>query len=207
VIEEIKKDLVNLEALQFYKKYLLGQDVWYFKQKHPSKYLTVYDDFKHNVSDNLGIHFNNISIIGTAKMRYSLNPKKNFKEFNDDPLLPYKERSDIDLVLVSPNLFNNFWNAFRDLFNQNKLYGYNYESTTKDIFRRFVSLKKPDANHPTFKEWIERKESFNKDYQVLFDITCDINYRIYDSWESVESYHFKGINELRERLNSHGTTS
>jgi hypothetical protein len=198
MLVDLKKDLKELDAADFYKKYLLGQDIWYFKEKDSKNYLINYDDFKHNVADNLGIPFNNISIVGSAKIGHSLSPKKNFKKFDEDSALPAWERSDMDLVLVSQDLFYEFWDAYLDLYFEKRRFDYQF--VTSCVFRRFISVKKIDPIHPTFRDWIERVENFNKDYQVLFDITCDINYRIYDSWESVEDYHFKGINELKEKL-------
>ena len=189
-IDSIKTDLNALDTNKFYKKYLLGQDVWYFKQRNPKNYMQVYDDFKHYVSEKLEIHFNNISIVGSAKTGISLSPEKGFKIFN--------EKSDIDLVLVSPELFKKFWDAYLDLYSQRKNFGYTYVAS--NIFRRFVSIKRPDPTHPTFKAWITKVESFNKDYQVLFNIESEINYRIYESWESVERYHHKGIEELKTSL-------
>lgn len=188
--DEIIIDIKTLDTVSIYKKYLLGQDVWYFKQKAPDSYLKTYDEFKHFVADSLEIHFNNISIVGSAKTGISLSPDNDFKLFDDE--------SDLDLVLVSPKLFYQFWDAYLDLFREKKSFGYKFVAS--NIFRRFVSIKKPDPNHPTFKSWIERVEKFNKDYQVLFNIECDINYRIYDSWESVEKYHFKGIEELKDTI-------
>ena len=190
--EEIIKDIKTLDTVSIYKKYLLGQDVWYFKNKAPEAYHKTYDEFKHYVADSLGIHFNNVSIVGSAKTGISLSPDKNFKLFDAD--------SDLDLVLVSPTLFYKFWDAYLDLFREKKNFG--YKIVTSNIFRRFVSIKKPDPNHPTFKNWIERVEKFNKDYQVLFSIECEINYRIYDSWESVEKYQYKGIEELKETISN-----
>jgi hypothetical protein len=190
--QEVINDINNLDTISIYKKYLLGQDVWYFKQKEPDKYLQTYDTFKHYVVNSLEINFNNISIVGSAKTGISLSPEKDFKMFDTE--------SDFDLVLVSPNLFYQFWDAYLDLFREKKNFGYKF--VTSNIFRRFISIKRPDPNHSTFKNWIERVENFNKDYQVLFNIDCEINYRIYDSWESVEKYHFKGIDELKEKLNN-----
>ena len=194
--EELLQDLLSLDTVSIYKKYLLGQDVWYFRQKDAAQYLQIYDGFKHHVANSLGINFNNISIIGSAKTGISLSPEKDFKIFDSE--------SDLDLVLVSPTLFYQFWDAYLDLFKEKKNFGYRFVAS--NIFRRFVSIKKPDPNHSTFKNWIERVENFNKDYQVLFNIECEINYRIYDSWESVEKYHFKGIDELKEKI-TNGTNN
>jgi hypothetical protein len=97
VKEDVINDITKLDTVSIYKKYLLGQDVWYFKQKEPGKYLQTYDSFKHYVANSLGINFNNISIVGSAKTGISLSPEKDFKLFDS--------KSDFDLVLVSPTLF------------------------------------------------------------------------------------------------------
>lgn len=199
MVEELKKDIINLKTKDFYHKYLVGQDVWYFKENcGTSTPSDIYDKFKLFVSENLDVHFNNISIVGSAKIGISLAPDKNFKSFDAD--------SDFDLILVSPRLFEEFWNAYLDLFRERK--PFRYRIVASNIFRRFISIKKPDPNHPSFKNWIERIEKFNKDYQIFFNINCDINYRIYDSWDSVERYHFKGIEELRNNITGdYGTTN
>ena len=135
--QDVINDISNLDTISIYKKYLLGQDVWYFKQKEPDKYLQIYDSFKHYVANCLEINFNNISIVGSAKTGISLSPGKDFKMFNTD--------SDFDLVLVSPVLFYQFWDAYLDLFKEKKNFGYQF--VTSNLFRRFISIKKPDPNH------------------------------------------------------------
>jgi hypothetical protein len=123
--EQILQDLVSLDTISIYKKYLLGQEVWYFKQKDPTKYLQTYDNFKHYVANSLGIHFNNISIVGSAKTGISFSPVNDFKVFDSE--------SDLDLVLVSPNLFYQFWDAYLDLFKEKKNFG--YKEVASNIFR------------------------------------------------------------------------
>jgi hypothetical protein len=51
VKDEIIKDITTLDTVSIYKKYLLGQDVWYFKNKAPETYHKTYDEFKHYVAD------------------------------------------------------------------------------------------------------------------------------------------------------------
>lgn len=73
----MKKDLLEMPTKEIYKKYLLGQEVWYFSDyrndTNPSK---KYDDLKYFISDKLNIHFNNIAIVGSAKTGISFNPAK-----------------------------------------------------------------------------------------------------------------------------------
>ncbi|MBU2920509.1 hypothetical protein KO504_04085 [Winogradskyella psychrotolerans] len=188
--ENFQNDIEIKDSPEIFLNYLQGNQIWYFrdylKVENPSE---TYDEFKKFVSKSLGVSFNNVCIVGSGKLGYSLSPEKNFSDFNED-------ESDIDLVIVSRKYYYQFWNAYLDLFEDKVNIGYKYITST--IFRRFISIKEPKPIHPFFKEWISRIEKFNKDYQLLFGIKHDINYRIYDSWESVERYHIKGIQEIKE---------
>ncbi|MBB6612410.1 hypothetical protein H7F15_15290 [Pontibacter sp. Tf4] len=190
-LDKVQADFLRTSPKDIYMNYLQGNDVWYFSEylKKPN-YSKSYDDFKRFIASNLGVSFNNICVIGSCKLGYSLAPSKKFKTFDED--------SDIDLVLVSNSYYNKFWDAYFDLYDQRA--NLDYKFIANNIFRRFVSIKNPEPIHPSLTDWISKVEKFNKDYQTLFDIKHEINYRIYDSWESVERYHIKGITEIQHQL-------
>lgn len=193
-IEEIKDFIKTNSEKDIYDKYLLGQDVWYFseniKNENP---LLFYDKFKKFISIKLNIHFHNISIIGSAKTKFSFSPRKNFKQFDED--------SDFDIVLVSNELFTYFWSAFYDISQNQRVV--NYENLTSNIFRKFISVKDDDPHfdNEALKDWQRKLTEFKAQLQLQYKIYCDINYRIYANWESVESYHLKGIKKLKIKLN------
>ncbi|PKQ60562.1 hypothetical protein BZG02_19040 [Labilibaculum filiforme] len=196
--ENFIEDLKQKESKDIFLDYLQGNNVWYFsdflKMKNPS---SAYDNFKRFVSQSLDVNFNNISIVGSGKVGFSMNPEKDFREFCVEHENP-KKVSDIDLIIVSSKFFHKFWEAYLELFNEKVNFGYPFVSSS--IFRKFVSIKNPKPIHPFFKEWIGKIDKFNKDYQTLFGIKHEINYRIYESWEAVELYHLKGIQELKEKF-------
>lgn len=189
MIYELKKDLQQLPTKEIYKKYLLGQQVWYFSDyindSNPSK---KYDDLKYFISDKLDIHFNNIAIVGSAKTGISFNPAKKFKFFNSE--------SDFDIVLVSPKHFDKLWNAYLEMFYKQVVIP-EYDSVSKSVFKKFISLKEPTQKHKDIKDWLKLVEPLVKDLQLFFGVERDINYRIYSSWESVENYHYFGINQFK----------
>lgn len=196
--EEFIEDLKIKGSRDIFLDYLQGNNVWYFtdflKAEEPS---IAYDKFKKFVSQSLDVNFNNISIVGSSKIGFSMNPEKGFRDFcseHDDP----KMISDIDLIIVSNKFFHKFWEAYLELFNEKVNFGYAYVTST--IFRKFVSIKNPKPINPFFREWIAKMDQFNKDYQIIFGIKHEINYRIYESWEAVELYHLKGIQELKEKI-------
>lgn len=193
-VDEVKNFIKLNTEKEIYDKYLLGQDVWYFsenvKDENP---LLFYDKFKKLISSKLNIHFHNISIIGSAKTKFSFSPKKNFKAFH--------EKSDFDIVLVSNELFTYFWSAFYDISQNQRID--NYQKLTSNIFRKFISVKDDDPHfdNEDLKKWQRKLTEFKTQLQLEYKIYSDINYRIYANWESVESYHLKGIKKLKDKLN------
>nr|WP_322625190.1 hypothetical protein [uncultured Flavobacterium sp.] len=183
-----------MSAQDIYSKYLLGQDVWYFQEyreeNNPSK---KYDELKHLISKKLDVHFNNIAIVGSAKTGFSFNPSKKFKIFD--------EKSDFDIVIVSPKHLNMLWNAYLDMFYKEVSIS-EYSEVSKSIFKKFISLKDPTRKHQDIKEWIKKVEPIIKDLQLFFGIERPINYRVYESWEAVEKYHYSGIKQLKNFVNN-----
>lgn len=148
------KDNLRIQDVRFvYRKFLLGHKIWYFETRAGMEnHAQVYDDFKIYMSEKLDLHVNNLAIVGSAKLGFSLSPKKNFKAFGDD--------SDIDLVIVSRSLYRKAWDAFIDL--SNRFYLKNYSKITGSIFRRFVSIKKPDMRNAFFQRMVKKNGSVQK---------------------------------------------
>ena len=85
-IDEIKKDLQQLSVEQFYTKYIVRSDNWYFE-----KILSVplaeqdklTDEYKLIISNGLNISINSITMVGSGKIGFSLSPSdKLFSPFN-----------------------------------------------------------------------------------------------------------------------------
>jgi hypothetical protein len=190
-----KADLKNFidsnSEKEIYYRHLIGQNVWYF-ERNANQPAEVYDDFKKFISLKLDIPFNNISIVGSAKTRYSFSPSKNFKEFHDE--------SDFDLIIVSKDIYRNIWAAYRDIAQE--AYLPFYARRCSNIFNGFVSIKDSDDTHgnKTLKEWQRRVRNFKADLQLKFKIYHEINYRIYSDWESVQDYHVRGIAKLKSEI-------
>ncbi len=192
--EEIKRFIKENSEKEIYEKYLLGQDVWYFQEHIKNEdSLLFYDKFKKFISAKLNIHFHNISIIGSAKTKYSFSPYKDFRAFN--------ETSDFDIVLVSNDLYTYFWTAFYEI-SQNQWLK-TYPTVASSIFRKFISVKEDDPHydHEALIDWQRKLTEFKTQLQLTYKIYSEINFRIYANWESVESYHLFGIKKLKEKLN------
>lgn len=190
--EELIEHLKSKSELDIYYDYLLGQDVWYFKD-NGEDFSSDYDSFKKIISRNLKVPFNNIAIVGSAKTRYSFSPSKKLSEFH--------KGSDFDLIIVSNNLFNSVWGAFRGISSGQYLHNYNQKCS--NIFNGFISVRDDDPTYgnKSLEGWQKAVLAFKAELQLTFNIKHDINYRIYSNWESVEEYHIKGITKLKNSVN------
>ena len=190
--EQLIQKLSSKSELDIYYEYLLGQDVWYFKT-NGDNFSSDYDAFKKFISRKLNIPFNNISIVGSAKTRFSFSPSKNLSEFHIG--------SDFDLIIVSRNIFYKIWSAYREV--SQGQYLENYNQKCGNIFGGFISIRDDDKTYgnSTLEKWQKEVLSFKAELQLTFNIQHDINYRIYSDWESVEEYHVKGITKLKSIIN------
>ncbi|HHA2301736.1 TPA: hypothetical protein ACOEAQ_004656 [Enterobacter asburiae] len=190
-VQHFKDALLSNEPIYIYRKYLLGHDVWYFRNKlKKENHAEFYDDLKICMSEKLEIHINNIAIVGSAKLGFSITPtlEKAFKGFNDE--------SDLDLVVVSSDLFRKCWMAYLDVAKTSRIPYYN--KVTGNIFRKFISLKNIEFNNEFFRQWKGKMEPCQKDLQIIYQVPNEINYRIYESWEDVERYHVQGLEKLKD---------
>ena len=73
-IDSFKNDLGSKTPEDIYNKYLIGGDVWYFRNKFGASWYEQYDAFKLFISDKLGVHYNDIALAGSGKLGFSINP-------------------------------------------------------------------------------------------------------------------------------------
>lgn len=187
-MEDIKNDLLILDGRQMYTKYLVGSVVWYFKD-----YLKIvdyharYDDLKRYISTKLDVPFGNVAIVGSAMTGISFAPGKNLR--------PFTEQSDIDLVIVSEKYYKEIWRAYLEMFYRN-IVPDGYREINASIFKGFISVSTSAKTHSDIIAWEKKVGEMMKDLQLFYGIKQDINYRIYDSWESVLAYHCHGLDNL-----------
>ena len=65
-------------------------------------------DIRTRISEALGVHLNDVVIVGSSKIGYSLSPKKLYNEFDQiyNETKKVKHKSDIDVAVVSSFLFS-----------------------------------------------------------------------------------------------------
>lgn len=181
---EYKEDLLKIPVEEVYNKYIIGGDVWYFKDKYGENWFDIYDQFKIFISKKLEVHYNDIAIAGSAKLGFSLNPTKNFRLFN--------EESDIDIIVISRKYFYLFWDSYRrDSYAEVRTP--NFNKVCFGIFRKYIIFDGFKKNNLDYLKWLKKTQGFEKNLQLEFEIENSIHYRIFESWDAAKDYYKASI--------------
>jgi len=172
-----------------FNRFLLNEDVYVLRERYQDSAPRVYHDIKVATSDALDVPVKNVAIVGSAKTGYSLTPGRNYS--------PFGENSDLDLVIVSENLFRELWESYLNYVNSST--GQTYATVAKNVFRHFISIKAEEVQGDQleyFSNWIARVDKLRQTFQLNFKLPSEVNYRVYDAWKYVEQYHVAGLNAL-----------
>lgn len=144
---------------------------------------------KQTIAQRFGSNPQDVIMIGSAKLGFSISPLKLWKPFDDE--------SDIDMVIVSPEVFDKFWK---------ELYDFNIELTDRSEeedrqYHRFLSY--------FFKGWL-RPDMFPFSYSgrtEWFEFFKSISYGDYGDHKIggavfrkhgfYEGYHTRNIGAIR----------
>lgn len=66
-----------------------------------------YIKWRHLVATELGVDPMAVQLAGSARLGYSMNPKKNFRKFH--------EGSDLDIAIISSELFDKAWGELQEI--------------------------------------------------------------------------------------------
>ena len=191
-VEEFKALVRKKDNAEICHEVLFSSDIWLAAHKSLGPSSAVYDSMKRFFGSKLKIQPSNVAIVGSAKTGFSLNPSKKFKAFHD-------EDSDIDVILVSPQKFAEFWTDMLSAF-------YNRSSsvtatTHKDVFRKFVTLRRSDSwPSDSLQTWHRTMDAVKQGFFTEFSVSNPIKYRIYESWDAAQSYHESGVAALRKQI-------
>jgi hypothetical protein len=93
MLEDYKSDLNCLNSLQLFRKYILGNCHILSPQQHL--------EIREEISANFNVEFQDVIIVGSGKLGFSIKPSKRYMAFCDE--------SDIDVAIVSTKLFEKVW--------------------------------------------------------------------------------------------------
>jgi hypothetical protein len=135
-----------------------------------------------------------IIFIGSASIGISLNPNKNFKNFDND--------SYIDIAIISQFYFDLSWRTLRNLGIKKYNLTPKQKKSLEDHVNRLIywgtiATDKLLPILPFGSKWMEALEEM-KDFSPTKD--HQVNLRIYKDFDSLRSYHVNNLKQIKNRL-------
>jgi predicted nucleotidyltransferase len=178
--------VIEIEGLEAAVNSLILQGSVFYFQNDPKKYF----QFKNMLSRRLDVHTNNIEIIGSAKLGFSLNQEKLGEAFDKE--------SDIDVAVISDRLFERAWSELISIRDKKWLEltpkeRANLTQCQSDVYWGYVSPDKVPGGTEFSKWWwsIFEELSSHADYERR-----KIRGRLFKSWERAQAYYCYSIQNL-----------
>lgn len=177
-ITQFRADLPQLDVATMVQRHITTGSTFLLND-------AAYHDLRSRVGAEFGVHANEVLLVGSAKLGFSIVKEKRYR--------PFGETSDMDLAIVSSTLFDEFAQATFDYWRQQR-YWPRYEQHLKYQFRGWIRPDMLPLNLPLGREWWEFFRRLTSDggfgpYQIKGGL--------YKSWHYLDSYHSVCIEECR----------
>ena len=183
-IKSFKSDLAKLPPLEIARRYIIFGDCAVI----PSG---TYFELRSIISQKYNIHPNDVLVVGSAKLGFSIAPSKRYREFCDT--------SDLDVVIISPKLFASVWQDLHRYFEKGG-YWENKSEFTQYLFRGWIRPDKlpPDQHFPFARDWWSFFNSLSASRRFSNN---RVTGAIYQNWYFLESYQTIAISQCADELN------
>ncbi len=169
-----KTDLLGLPTTRFIRKWLVFGGCHAYPDNHD------YYSLVEPVADHFCIHPTSVFVVGSAKLGFSIAPKKRYMAFDDN-------KSDIDLVIVSDRLFDQVWQEFYEA-KANDIWWEHRKAFLKYLFAGWLRPDFfPDVRTATGDGWFEFFASISKVQPAK------VNGALYRTWAFFESYQARCV--------------
>ena len=151
----------------------------------------IFEEWRRKLATLIEVDSSEILITGSGAFGISLNPNKNFREFNDD--------SDIDVAIVSEFFFNSSWRYLRNLGADIHRLPQPAKQSVKDHVQKYIYWGTIATDRilpylPFGKKWSEALDQMKKEPPTK---GREIKARIYKDFESLRAYQVNNLKTLR----------
>ncbi len=205
-IKELKSDLIEKDysVEKVLQKHIIEIEPYLFTiEPKDLEY-----EIRVKISEALGVHLNDVVIVGSSKLGYSISPKKLYSEFDRKfkDTKQIKHKSDIDVAVVSSILFNrlnktlyNFTEGLSVNWSHNEIYreGVRGVPINYKLYKyAYKGWFRPDYKPSGFE--ICKKGTFEelkRDVQKLTGRKLGLG--IYKNWYFFKNYHMNNLTNLK----------
>ena len=148
----------------------------------------MYFQLKEEISEHFKIQQTQIFVVGSAKLGFSIAPRKLFKHIDED--------SDVDVAIICDSLFDHFWK---------ETYKYNIEITSRNEeedrqFRAFVDYLYKGWVRPDYLPYNMKREWFEFFKELYGKYDRKIAAGIYRDNDFFMNYHRTNIRRIRREI-------
>lgn len=207
-VDEIKNDVKDLSEKDFYTKYIVRSDNWYLEKylgRTKEQVVELLDSYRLIISEALGVSFNSVMMVGSGKLGVSLSVEKSngksklFMAFDEDGnTREGNKSSDIDIAIISSEIFHYFWKLFRQAYSYRQWD--TYLELQKGIYRGYINEEEISSVQKCRNEWDKKVRIANAALHDQLYFQQEVSYRIYRSWEDFEEYNLESIKKIKERV-------
>jgi hypothetical protein len=160
--------------------------------------------FREAIVTALKISASDIRVIGSARLGFSLTPGKNLRRFGD--------KSDVDVLIVNADLFDNLWlallaAAYPRLPASERLGGW-LQRRRNEVYTGWISPEDVSLDKSIFGSKAVPVLDFRTRWFTALRAAAQlparrfegISGRLYRTWQHAELYHLQSLGELRRSL-------
>ena len=183
---EVKAQITKLTPQDFVAEHILEATPVAFSSR------TEYVQWKGHLATLLRVDALDIVLVGSGAVGCSLNPEKNYSKFS--------LKSDIDVAIVSPELFEEGWRYMRENQAQFTTRDMKYalkQHKTHFIFHGVIDTRDILPALPFGKHWLSARESM---LEFPPTDTRTLNFRLYKDSKGLREYHTRNVTNLKAAL-------
>ena len=203
----------KLTEEQLFQKHVIDSESYFF-----GSLLNNIDEeytIKKIISENLDVHINDIVLVGSAQLGFSVKDSKLFAEFDSDFLKSKrrKDQSDLDIAIISPKLFDyiensvyNFTSNYKTKWTESDFYNAKVVESRFKVPLAYVYFEyfvkgwfRPDMKPKGFDVLLNKKKKSLNEITIILKkrLNRKVALGIYKNWNYFKAYHEKRLTELR----------
>jgi len=160
-----------------------------------------YFNLRRRVAAHFHIHPTSVVVVGSSKLGFSLKAKSRKQGEKGTRYLPFDAESDIDVAIVSSRLFDAYWDEVFSLSGSRAQWA--MIADAKGFITELFSGWITPGELPKLPRFSNAKDWSNFFDKLSSERTCGlrtIKARLYRSWERLEAYQARMVEECRNDL-------
>lgn len=136
-VSNFRSDLLQMPSEMIVRSKLMSGDCFIFDA-------ITYSALRSEIATHFGLHHNDVLVVGSAKLGFSIAPSKRYS--------PFSNTSDIDVAIISTTLFDTMWMQAYEFDRTGRL----WDKKNRFIGKLFEGWLRPDLlPRPLGDEWFD----------------------------------------------------